>query len=153
MSFLFTLDETKLGEQLPEIFEAAELEIRKAEPLFELDGERLELLARNVPQHQAHYALLAQEQKQLMKWLENQKAKLEAIHLKNYSRGQRALSTTDQKILMGGEQNIVEINQLIIAAAELYGKLEQITEAFRQMGWMVGHITKLRVAELHEVIL
>lgn len=153
MSFLFTLDETKLGEQLPEIFEAAELEIRKAEPLFELDGERLELLARNVPQHQAHYALLAQEQKQLMKWLENQKAKLEAIHLKNYSRGQRALSTTDQKILMGGEQNIVEINQLIIAAAELYGKLEQITEAFKQMGWMVGHITKLRVAELHEVIL
>jgi type IV secretory pathway TrbD component len=153
VSFLFTLDETKLGEQLPEIFEAAELEIRKAEPLFELDGERLELLARNVPQHQAHYALLAQEQKQLMKWLENQKAKLEAIHLKNYSRGQRALSTTDQKILMGGEQNIVEINQLIIAAAELYGKLEQITEAFKQMGWMVGHITKLRVAELHEVIL
>jgi hypothetical protein len=153
VSFLFTLDEARLGEQLPEIFAAAELEIRKAEPLFELDGERLELLARNVPQHQAHYALLSQEQKQLMKWLENYKAKLEAAHLKNYSRGQRALSASDLKTLIAGENDIVDVNQLIIAAAELHGKLEQITEAFKQMGWMVGHITKLRVAELHEVIL
>ena len=153
MSFLFDLDEAKLTEQLPEIFEAAELEIRKAEPLFDIEGVRLELLARDLPKHQGHYDLKAQEMKQLMKWLENYTSKQEAILLKNYSKGQRALSATDQRILIGGEKDIIETNQLIIATTELYGKLDAIVEAFKQMGWMIGHITKLRVAELGDIII
>lgn len=153
MSFLFTLDESKLAEQLAEIFDATELEIRKAEPLFDIEGARLELLARDLPKHQGHYDVKAQEMKQLMKWLENYKAKQEAILLKNYSKGQRALSATDQRILIGGEKDIIETNQLIIATTELYGKLDAIVEAFKQMGWMIGHITKLRVAELGDIII
>jgi hypothetical protein len=153
MSFLFTLDESKLGEQLPEIFDAVELEIAKAEPLFDIEGIRLELLARDLPKHQGHYDLKAQEMKQLMKWLENYKGKQEAILLKNYNKGQRALSATDQRILIGGEKDIVETNQLIIEATLLYGKLDAIVEAFKQMGWMIGHITKLRVAELGDIII
>jgi hypothetical protein len=153
MSFLFTLDESKLGEQLPEIFDAVELEIAKAEPLFDIEGIRLELLARDLPKHQGHYDLKAQEMKQLMKWLENYKGKQEAILLKNYNKGQRALSATDQRILIGGEKDIVETNQLIIATTLLYGKLDAIVEAFKQMGWMIGHITKLRVAELGDIII
>lgn len=153
MSFLFTLDENKLDEQLPEIFAKAEREILKAEPLFDIEATRLELLARDLPMHQAHFDLKAQEMKQLMKWLENYRAKLEAVHLKNYNRGQRALSATDQRIFLGGEQNIVETNQLIIEATLLYSKFDSITEAFKQMGWMLGHITKLRVAELGDIII
>ena len=153
MSFLFTLDEEKLNEQLPEIFTRTEREISKAEPLFKIEGERLEVLARNLPMHQAHFDLLAQEMKQLMKWLENYKAKQEAIHFKNYSRGQRALSATDQRILLAGEKEIIETNQLIIEASLLYGKLDSIVEAFKQMGWMLGHVTKLRVASLEDVMI
>lgn len=153
MSFLFTLEEDRLAEQLPDIFDRCEREIAKAEPLFDIAGERLEMLARNLPQHQGHYSVKAQEMKQLIKWLENYKAKLEAIHLKNYSRGQRALSATDQRIFLGGEQNVIELNQLIIEASLMYGKLDSIVEAFKQMGWMLGNITKLRVAELQEVII
>jgi hypothetical protein len=153
MSFLFTLDEAKLSEQLPEIFEEVEREIAKAEPLFDIEGVRLELLARDLPKHQGHYDLKAQEMKQLMKWLENYKGKQEAILLKNYNKGQRALSATDQRILIGGEKDIVETNQLIIEATLLYGKLDSIVEAFKQMGWMIGHITKLRVAELGDIII
>ena len=154
MSFLFTLEEDRLTEQLPEIFAAAELEIRKAEPLFQIQGERLEVLARDLPKHQGHFALKSQEMKQLMKWLENYKAKQEAIILKNYTRNnQRVLSASDQKILLAGEKDIVETNQLIIEAALMHGKFEEVTEAFRQMGWMLGHITKLRVAELGDIII
>lgn len=152
MSLLFDLDETKLPEQLGKIFEGAELEIQKAEALFDLEGARLEIIARNVPLHQSHYDQKAQELKAVMKWLENYKAGLEAQHFKTYSRGARALSTTDQKTLMGGEKDIIETNQLIIAATQLYGKLDSIAEGFRQMGWMVGNITKLRVAELQDII-
>lgn len=152
MSFLFTLEEDKLAEQLPGIFDKVEREIKKAEPLFEIEGQLLEVLARNVPMHQAHYGQLAMEQKALMQWLENYKSKLEAICLKNYSKGQRALSATDQKIFLAGERDIIEVNQLIIEATQFYNKLNEITDAFRQMGWMIGHITKLRVASLEDVV-
>jgi hypothetical protein len=72
---------------------------------------------------------------------------------KNYTKGGRALSATDQRILLAGEKDIVETNQLIIEATLLYGKLDSIVEAFKQMGWMIGHITKLRVAELGDIII
>lgn len=153
MSFLFTLEEDKLAEQLPAIFENYEKHIRSAEPLFELEGMRLELIARNLPQHQAFYAHRAVEMKQVMKWLENYKSKLEARFTKNYAQGQRALAAREVTTFIGGEKDIVELNQLIIEATLLYSQLDEIVEAFKQMGWMLGHVTKLRVAELQEVTL
>jgi hypothetical protein len=153
LSFLFTLDEDKLAEQLPDIFSKYEALVQSAEPLFNLDGQRLELLLRNLPLHQASYDQKSQDMKQLMKWLENYKAKLEFIHLKNYSKGPRALSATDQKIFLGGEHNIIETNQLIIEATLIYNHLTAIVEAFRTMSWTLGHITKLRVSELNDIII
>jgi len=150
VSFLFVLEEDKLADQLPAIFENYENHIKKAEPLFELEDMRLELVARNLAQHQVFYAHRATEMKHVVKWLENYKAKLEARFTKNYSQGQRALGVREAATFISGEKDIVELNQLIIEASLLYTQLDEITEAFRQMGWMVGHITKLRVAELQE---
>lgn len=153
MSFLFTLEENKLADQLPKIFENYENHITSAEPLFALDGMRLELIARNLPQHQMFYAHRAHEMKQVIKWLENYRAKLEARFTKNYSQGQRALGAREATTFINGEKDIVELNQLIIEASLLYSQLDEIVEAFKQMGWMCGHITKLRVAELQDVTL
>ena len=153
MSFLFTLEEDKLAEQLPAIFERYEKHIKEAEPLFDLDGVRLEQIARTLPQYQARYAQRAAEMKQVAKWLENYRAKLEARFTKNYSQGQRALGVREATTFINGEKDIVELNQLIIEATLLYNQLDEIVEGFKQMGWMVGNITKLRVAELQEVIL
>lgn len=153
MSFLFTLEEDKLAEQLPDLFAKYESAVAKAEPLFEIKGSRLEVLARDLPKNQADYSVKAMEMKHLMKWLENHKAKIEAVHLKNYSRGQRALSATDQRIYLAGEKEVVELNQLIIEATLLYNQLEEIVESFKQMGWMIGNITKLRVAELGDIVI
>lgn len=153
MSFLFTLEEDKLADQLPAIFENYEKHIKAAEPLFELDGMRLELIARNLPQHQMFYAHRAHEMKQVMKWLENYKAKLESRFTKNYSQGQRALSARDTTTFINGEKDIVELNQLIIEANLLYSQLDEIVEAFKQMGWMCGNLVKLRVAELQDVVI
>jgi hypothetical protein len=153
MSFLFTLEEDRLSEQLPAIFENYEKHIKQAEPMFELDGIRLELIARVLPQHQTFYAQRAAEMKQVTKWLENFKAKLEARFTRNYSQGQRALAAREATTFINGEKDIVELNQLIIEATLLYQQLNEIVEGFRQMGWMVGNITKLRVAELQEAIL
>ncbi|WP_407305406.1 hypothetical protein [Acinetobacter sp.] len=151
MSFLFTLEEDKLADQLPKIFENYENHVKNAEPLFDLEGMRLELIARNLPNHQMFYAHRANEMKQVMKWLENYKSKLEARYTKNYAQGQRALSARDITTFIGGEKEIVELNQLIIEATLIYSQLDEIVEAFKQMGWMLGHVTKLRVAELQDV--
>ena len=154
MSFLFSLEEDKLHEQLPPIFENCEKHIKNAEPLFQLEGMRLELIARNLPHHQAFYAQRAAEMKQVVKWLENFRAKLEARFTKNYSSGsQRALGAREAQTFISGEREIVELNQLIIEATLFHNQLDEIVEGFKQMGWMVGNITKLRVAELGDVIL
>jgi hypothetical protein len=154
MSFSFSLDENKLAEQLSKIFSDAELEISKSASLFDLEDQRLELLIRNVPMHQAHYQQYTHEMKACIKWLENYKSKLEAQALKNISStNNRAFSATDQKTLIAGTRDIIEINQLIIETTLLYGKFDAITEAFKTMSWMLGHITKLRVSELQDVMI
>ena len=153
MSFLFALEEANLAEQLPPLFDKWEREISKAEPLFDLEGRRLEEVARVLPKHQAHYDLLAQDTKQLVKWLENYKSKLEARATKNINSGSRAVGPREAAIYINGEREIVEINQLIIETDLIRQKLDAIVESFRQMGWMVGNITKLRVASLNAVVL
>lgn len=153
MSFLLTLNEKDLANTLSTHFDKYEKLINDAEPLFTLDGMRLELVARNLPYHQLQYDQAAQEAKQIIKWLENYKAKLEARYLKNYSQGQKALGSREITVFINGEPEIVDVHELIIEATLAYQKLDSIVEAFKQMGWMCGHMVKLRVAEIHEAVI
>jgi hypothetical protein len=152
---LFELAEKndELMRQLPDFFEDWEKEIESAAPLFELEGMKLEVIARNVPQHQAKYAHLGLQARGVTKWLENQKARAESRYVKNYNNSPRALGVKEQGQYLQGEKDIVELNQLIIQASTYQLSFDEIVEAIRQMGWMVGHITKLRVAELQDAIL
>lgn len=153
MSFLIQLDESRFGEQIIPILERFEAEIANAESLFELGGRRLEDVARVLPQHQAHYMQLAQEARHLVKWLENHLEKIEARLTNNHLKGQRAYGSRETTVLIAGSSEMVEHKQLIIEASLSFQKLDSIVEAFKQMGWMCGNITKLRVAELQDVIL
>lgn len=153
MSFLFSLENDKLLTQLPAIFEKYESYVSMAEPLFKLDGVKLEKLTRDLPHHLAVYGQYASDMKQLIKWLENWKSKLEAKFTRNYTQGQRVLGAREQSAFIAGEKDMVEINELIIETTLIYQKLEAIKEAFQQMGWCLTNIVKLRVAELGDVVL
>jgi hypothetical protein len=153
MSFLLQLDDARFGEQLIPILERLEAETAKAEPLFLLNGRRLEEIARELPQHQAYYMQLAQEARHLVKWLENHLEKIEARLTNNYLKGQRAYGARETTVLIAGSSEMVEHKQLIIEASLTHQKLDAIVEGFKQMGWMLGNVTKLRVAELQDVIL
>jgi hypothetical protein len=153
VSFLFTLEEGRLAEQLPPLFERYERHVADAAPMFRLEGERLEPLMRDLPGRQTFYAHRANEVKQVAKWLENYRAKLESRYTKNYSQGQRALGVREAGIFINGEAEIVELNQLIIEAGLLREQLDAIVEGFKQMAWSLGHVTKLRVAELQEAVI
>jgi len=153
MTTLLQIDESRLVEELERFFHRYDAEIKAAAPLFELEGRRLEEIARSLPYHQSHYDQVAQEAKQLTKWLENGRAKIEARLTRNYLQGQRAYGARETTTLIAGEKEMVDHNQLLIEASLYYQRLDSIVKAFEQMGWMVGHITKLRVAELNHVIL
>lgn len=151
---LFALSQSadELSDELITLFTKWSEEIEGAAPLFALEGERLESLCRDLPQHQAHYALRAQEAKALVKWLEVEKAKLESRHLKNYNQSPRALGVREQAVYLSGEKDIVQQNQLIVEANLRAQQFEEIVESFKQMGWQLGNITKARVAELNDIV-
>lgn len=152
---LFTLGQTtdELQAQLPEIFERLEREIAAAKPIFVMEGERLERLARDVPLYQAKYAQLAQEAKAVGRWLEILKGQKLSKYTKNYNNSPRSLGVKEQSVYLQGEPEVVEVSQLIAAMEHYLEQLNEIVEAIKQMGWMIGHITKLRVAELQEAII
>jgi hypothetical protein len=138
-----------LAKELPRL----ERRVKEAEPIFKLEGQRLEVIARSLPYHQVEYDQLLREAKALVKWLENWKAKQESKHLKNYQRAQRALSAKETSVFIAGEPEIVELNELLIELQLVADKLDAIVESIKQMGWMIQNMVKLRVAELHDVVI
>lgn len=152
---LFALGESneELLAELPAFFSQWEEEINGAEPIFDIEGERLEKLARDIPHHQFFYAKRAQEARAVVKWLEIQKTRKESRHVKNYNNSPRALGAREQALYVQGEKDVVELNQLIVEANLKQQQFDEIVEAIKQMGWMLSNIVKLRVAEIHEAII
>ena len=143
----------ELKAQLPSYFDMWEKEVAEAEPIFKIEGERLETIARTIPHHQATYAQRAMEARAVVKWLEIDRGRAESKYVKNYNNAPRALGVKEQSQYLQGEREIVELNQLIVQTALYQQQFDEIVEAIKQMGWMVGNITKLRVAELQDVII
>lgn len=145
-------NEELMGE-LPAFFDAWKKEVQDAKPIFDIEGERLEKIARDLPHHQVFYAQRALEARAVVKWLEVNKGRTESRYIKNYNQSPRALGVKEQAQYLQGEKEIVELNQLIVEAELCRGQLEEIVEAVKQLGWMVGNITKLRVAEMQDAVI
>lgn len=143
----------ELKAELPQFFDRWQTEIDNAEPIFKIEGERLEKLARDVPHHQVYYAQRAQEARAVVKWLEIEKGRTESRYIKNYNQSPRALGVKEQSQYLQGERDVIELNQLIVEAALKQQQFDEIVEAIKQMGWMIGHITKLRVAEMQDAVI
>lgn len=153
MSYLLTLDEKQMDSILSQI-ERYENQIKSAEPIFQLEGRRIEEIARTLPHYQSSYDQALNELKGLEEWLTNIKDKITAKLWKKYTEGySRQLSTKDIQMYIGGEKEIVEINQILVEVTLLKNNMASIVEALKQMGWMLGHITKLRIAEMQDAIL
>lgn len=153
MSFLLTLSEDKLGEIVP-LLPKYEEKIAAAEPIFKIEGKRLEEVARTLPHYQSSYDQSLQEVKALEEWLINIKEKIVGKLWKKYTEGYNfKLSTRDIQAYIAADKEIVDINQILIEVVYIKNNLNSIVDALRQMGWMVGHMTKLRVAEMQDAIL
>lgn len=153
MSFILTFDDNNISAIINELMRFEKL-VLAAEPIFKLEGRRIEEIMRVLPHHLAQYDQALQEVKGVDEWLNNFKDKITAKYWKKYLEGyQRTLATRDIQAYIAGEKEIVEINQVAIEVTLLKNKLSAIVEALKQMGWMCGHMTKLRVAEMQDAIL
>ena len=153
MTTLLQIDESRLVEELDGFFTRYDEEIKRAETLFLLEGRRLEEIARVLPYHQTHYDQLHQEAKQLVKWLENHQARIEARLTKNYLQGNRVFGAREISTLIAGEKEMSEHNQLVTEAGLYSQRFGAIVDGFHQMGWMITNVVKLRVASLNDVVL
>ena len=153
MSFLLTLEEDSL-DKIVNLLDKYENLIELAEPIFKLEGRRIEEIARTLPHYQSNYDQFLQELKGLEEWLNNIKEKKTAKLWKRYNEGySKALSSRDIQAYIAGEKDIVDLNQIIIEVTLLKSKFASIVEALKQLGWMLGHITKLRISEMEDAIL
>jgi hypothetical protein len=150
VSFLLMLEMDKL-EAILELLPKYEQKVLDAEPIFKLDNKRLEEIMRTLPHHQASYDQAYQEMKALEEWLNTVKDKVTARFWKKYIEGYpKALATRDVQAYIAGEKEIVELNQITIEVTLIKNHLSSIVESLKQLGWMMGHVTKLRIAEMQD---
>jgi len=153
MSPILELTEENYGEALLKAFAKAEAFIVAAEPLFDISGSKLADVANMIPLHQMKYGRTMAELKAISDWLEIHRGRIEARYMKNYERMPKTFTAREITAYLGGERDIVEIKQLEAQANLLYSQLREIVESFKQMSWMVGHITKLHVASMQEALI
>lgn len=153
MSFLLTLDEDKLEEIIP-LLPKYEEAIEAAKPIFQLEGRKLEEIMRTLPHYQASYDERYNEMKALEEWINNLKEKKVSKYWKKYTEGYpRQLTARDIQAYIAGEKEVVELNQILIEVTLMKNNMASIVEALKQMGWMVGNVTKLRIAEMQDAVL
>lgn len=153
MSFLLTLNDERLDQLIPFI-EKYESAIESAETIFQLDGKKIESLCKDLPHYISKYDQQYQELKSLEEWLISRREKIIAKLWKKYTEGyNRALSTKDIQAYIAGEKEHIAFTEVILEIGNLKGKMQSIVKALEQMGWMLSHITKLRIAEMQDAIL
>lgn len=151
---LDTKDDSELFPQLLSIIMKYEKYVEDAEPLFKIDGVKLEEVCRTLPKNLAVYDRHYHEMKTLEEWMMVKREKIQSKLWKKFLEGYpRALASKDIQMYIQGDAEYVEFTEIILEVGNIKAKLQSLVKAFEQLGWMVGHITKLRIAELQDTVL
>jgi hypothetical protein len=125
-----------------------------AEPCFELNGKHLEDVCKTHAKDLMFYDMMLQECKTIEETI---RARIEEIESTLYKRlnetSNRALGTTDIKQYIKAEPQYVQAYEILLEVVHTKRKLESIVEALKSLGWSIGHIVKLRIAQLEKTTL
>jgi hypothetical protein len=156
MSIVLALetDDKKMFEQLLDIISTYDNYVADSEKFFKLEGVKIEEICRTLPKNLAIYDQYYQDMKSLEETLLSKRDKIQAKLWKSYLEGYpKALSAKDIQMYLQGDPEYVSFTEIILEVGNIKSKLQSIVKAFEQLGWMVGHIVKLRVAELQDAVL
>ena len=157
MSIVMTLDtkdDVELFPQLLSIITKYEGYVDASEQYFKIEGVKLEEVCRTLPKNLAVYDRHYQEMKTHEEWMMVKREKIQSKLWKKFLEGYpRALASKDIQMYIQGDPEYVEFTEIILEVANIKAKLQSLVKAFENMSWMLGHITKLRIAELQDVVL
>lgn len=132
----------------------AQDELAAAGPAFELDGKKLEELCKAHPSNLARYDKIRINLKSLLELMETKRNAIESKLWRKYNEGYaRALSSRDIQAYIAGEPEYVTASEMILEINNVKEQAQSVVKALEDLGWMISHMTKLRVAEMQDAIL
>jgi hypothetical protein len=143
-------DQTKIVDYLL----TAQAQLEAAGPVFDLNGRKLEEMCKNHAHHLVYYDQIRINLKSLLELMETKRNTIESKLWRKYNEGyQRALSSRDIQAYIAGEPEYVAASEMILEINNVKEQAQAVVKAIEDMGWMLSHMTKLRVAEMQDAIL
>lgn len=114
----------------------------------------LERSAQDLPGIVGHRYGQLQELEAILKHLNTKYDKMRSDHYRRYNeRYNRELSDRSIEKYIDGEQDIVDMSDVVNEVALLRNRYLGITKAMEMKSYMLGHITRLRVAGMNDSML
>ena len=128
--------------------------IDAAEACFELHDKNLEDACKNHAKDLMFYDMMLQECKTIEETIREKVEEIESsLYRKINDSSQKALGTREIQLYVKSEEQYVSAMEILLEVVHTKRRLESIVEALKSMGWSLGHIVKLRIAQLENTIL
>lgn len=137
--------------KIPDCIEFFENEYADARTELKFGGKTIERHGAELPGLVEYRFTQLQEIDAILEFLNIKLRKLRAEKFKKYLESyNRQLSSRDAEKYIDGEADVVDMTMLVNEFALIRNKFLGITKGLDTKNWMVGHITKLRVAGLDD---
>jgi len=134
--------------------EKYEKAINDIEPFFTLEGRKLVEICQNIPKKIVEFKRYAAELKSIQDLLELRRDEHEGKKWKGLNEhNKRQLSTKDIQQYIKGDAEFVSLSELMLEIGFLRSNVNAVIEALDTMNWQVGHIAKVYIASLSEMVL
>lgn len=124
------------------------------EPFFEMDGKRLEQICKEHSQKLYMFKKKLNDLKSLEEFFKMKMDEKSSERFKHWNeKHQRALSTKDIQQYILSDPDYLTAAEIYLEVVHMKNQYVAVVEGLEDMGWMISHITKLRVAELEDALL
>jgi hypothetical protein len=119
-----------------------------------IKGKVLERVATQQASWQFYYGSRKAELYACVKWVEAKIASIRGKHWKNYTEHySRELNDRTKDKYIDNEQEVMNQIQIYLTFKELHERYEAVCDAFKSQGFMIRHITELRIRSLEDSII
>lgn len=151
---LLTPDQIRSIDQATSALTELESKVDSFAEFFNLDGRRLEEIAKNFSRRKFEAKVLHNQVKLNLDEIQAVLSSLEGKFWFYYNeKYPRELSAKDIQMYISAVPEVVTVRQLLVNLNFVKGKYEAVLDAMDSLGWMISHITKLRVASLQDEII
>lgn len=128
--------------------------IDAAESCFQLEDRKLEDACKNHAKDLMFYDMMLQECKTIDETIRMKIEEIESsLYRKISESNKKALGTTEIKQYVKSEPQYVAAMEILLEVQFTKRRLESIVEALKSLGWSLGHIVKIRIAQLENTVL